>query len=145
MLMTLLSAVTGEALEGYEAMQTAFRVVFDAQNDQYGDPGPEGVHQDSADVTAILLVGRDNVLGGVNRVWALEQPSGKSCAEDLKSDRLLLETTLLHPMDTLILCDRKVRHEVTSVVPRDATRRALRDVLTYELRRAPSNGRGGSS
>jgi len=144
MLMALLSAVTGEPLAGYEAMQTAFRVVFDMQADEDGDPGPEGVHQDSADVTAILLVGRDNVQGGVNRVWTLDQPSGKSCDADLTSGRLLLETTLLHPMDMLILCDREVRHEVTSVAPQDAMHRALRDVLTYELRRAPLDGRGGS-
>jgi hypothetical protein len=118
----------------YEAMQTAYRVVNSATAD--GDPGPEGVHQDSSDLTVVVLLGRDNVRGGLNRVWTLDQPCGKPSAADLarRGDRLLAEVTLTQPLDALVMLDRLVKHEATSIAPVDPTRPAVRDVLTFEVR-----------
>jgi hypothetical protein len=140
-LFSLHPTASGEGLALSDAMQTAYRVTFNASGVEDGDPGPEGVHQDSADLTAITLIGRDNVLGGANRVWTLDQPCGKSSHHDVASGRLLLECTLLEPLDTLIVCDRMVKHEATSIAPEILSEKAVRDVLTYEIRRGPFGGR----
>jgi hypothetical protein len=118
----------------FEAMQTAFRVTYDIKQDEDGDPGPEGIHQDDAVLTVVTLIGRDNVKGGVNRVWHLDQRNGKPSVEDLSSNRLLVEQVLLEPFDTLLVMDREVKHEATSISPEDPNLPAVRDVLTYELR-----------
>ena len=130
----LLSAVVPreEEKKDFRAMQTGYSVTNDRGKD--GDPGPEGVHQDSADLTAIFLMARENVQGGTNRIWTLDQPCGKSTPEDLDSGRLLMEVTMETPLDCVILLDRRVKHEVTCIVPITATP-AIRDVLTFEVRR----------
>lgn len=116
------------------AMQTAYRVSYSEIGAEDGDPGPEGVHQDIAELTAVVLIGRDNVCGGVNRVWSLEQPCGKPSAADLLSDRLLTEVTMETPLDCLLVLDRKVKHEVSSIGAIDPNMQATRDVLTFEVR-----------
>ena len=54
----------GSSIYDYAAMQTAYRVTF--------DPGPEGVHQDSAVLTAVILINRVNCKNksAVNRIWS---------------------------------------------------------------------------
>jgi hypothetical protein len=57
-------------------MQVAFRVT--KTSDRHGEPGPEGIHQDACQLTAIVLMDRKNVAeaSGGNRVWSLDQPAG---------------------------------------------------------------------
>lgn len=108
-----------------------------------GDPGPEGVHQDDAEITAVIMMNRRNVLTGTggNRVWSLQQACGKPSQADLASDRLLSSPMLLDRFDALFLLDRKVKHEACpiGVAPSDVAPRAdssaVRDVLTFEVRR----------
>ena len=45
-------------INNFEAMQTAYRVTMNLNTNEDGDPGPEGVHQDSCVVTAISLINR---------------------------------------------------------------------------------------
>ena len=130
---SILGAVIGvDTLSQYEAMQTAYRVTKGPGAN--GDPGPEGVHQDSADLTVVMLIGRDNVDGGVNRVWTLDQDYGKPKESDMKSERLLLEHTLKDSFDTLLILDRNVKHEASSIFPMSGSAPAIRDVLTFEVR-----------
>ena len=131
----------------FEAMMTAFRVARESRPGRFqlGEPGPEGIHQDSADLTVVMMMGRRNVAGGsgVNRVWALEQPAGKPTEQDLGSDRLLASTTLVEQLDTLFVLDRKVKHEACPIAPeQEAAGAAVRDVLTFEIRRPPASPRG---
>ena len=111
-------------------MQTAYRVTF--------DPGPEGVHQDSAVLTAVILINRVNCKNksAVNRIWSLDQKYGKPTTKDLSSDRLLYEICMMELFDTILFLDRKVKHEVTKleklVEYEDVL---LRDVLTFEIRK----------
>merc|ERR1719174_1233135 len=78
-----------------EAMQFAYRVTFDPTDRQVvnGDPGPEGVHQDDAVLTAIMLMGRENCTetSGMNRIWTLDQPCGKTdgCEDHLLGNVVL--------------------------------------------------------
>ena len=123
----------------YEAMMTAFRVTKSVHEPKYreGEPGPEGVHQDAAVLTAVTLMRRDNVAtgSGANRVWSLEQPAGKPSAADVaNATRLLTSRVLIDRFDTLLLMDRRVKHEACAIAPADAAQAAVRDVLTIEVR-----------
>ena len=126
-------------VEEFQAMQTAYRVIQQPQL-VHGHPGPEGVHQDDATLTVIALVHRENVQGGVNRIWTLAQPNGKP-TEIASSDRLLAQVLLQEHMDTLWVLDRHVKHEVTDIHPTDPNQIAIRDVLTLEVRPKKEAGR----
>ena len=98
---------------------------------------PEGVHQDAAHLTAVVLMARENVADGTggNRVWALEQPAGKPSEADIaNASRLLATTVLTARFDTLLVMDRLVKHEAWPIAPADDTRAAVRDVWTFEVR-----------
>lgn len=144
----------------WEAMQTAFRVT--KSPNRHGEPGPEGVHQDDCALTVVVLVGRENVApgSGGNRVWSLEQPCGKAVPEEpeelnkvdavensrksqakQRDEQLLWEGMLERPLDAVFLLDREVKHEALPIEVLDIAVNggvARRDVLTFEVRRAPS-------
>ena len=124
----------------WEAMMTGYRVSKRPEGDGDGDPGPEGVHQDNCELTAVVLMDRRNVAsGGGNRVWTLDQGFGKPDATDAATPRLLTSLTLLEPLDTLFILDRKVKHEALAFVAGDGAAGGVagRDVLSIECRRAP--------
>ena len=130
----------GGSIHDYAAMQTAYRVT--------DDPGPEGVHQDAALLTAVMLIKRVNCDAGsaANRIWSLEQKYGKPTYEDEKSGRLLFETTMVNLFDTILLLDRKVKHEVTKLRKNILSEEILlRDVLTFEIRKKCSSSASASS
>ena len=121
----------------FEAMMTAYRVTkCQVGVCRDGDPGPEGIHQDAAELTAVVLFGRRNVaaLSGGNRVWSLEQPFGKPSEADTTSGRLLASLVMRERFDTLLVRDRRVKHEALPIVSADATGDAVRDVWTFEVR-----------
>lgn len=135
------------ATGSFHAMFSAFRVT--RSETALGDPSPEGVHQDSAVLTIVMLMRRHNAahFSGGSRVWSLEQPSGKPTTESVRSDRLLASHTLREPFDALFLLDREVKHEALPVLQADeAAGPATRDVLTIEVRRPPRSEevRGGT-
>ena len=140
------------AISVYENMTTSFRVTknFDLSNDRIsnnnsGDPGPEGVHQDICELTVIVLVNRQNVLeeSAGNRVWRLDQNCGKPTENDIKSNKLITELVLKDTFDSLFLLDKEVKHEVLQIRYSggnskcdDENRISVRDVLTFNARRA---------
>lgn len=124
----------------YEAMVSGYRVIRSADHD--GDPGPEGVHQDAADLTVAIMMRRQNVAegSGGNRIWSLDQPCGKPDEDSLqiarRDGRLLLSHTLYERFDALFVLDREVKHEARQIFQADETAGpAIRDVLTIEVRR----------
>merc|ERR1719387_1845630 len=102
-----------------------------------GDPGPEGIHQDDAELTCIVLLDRQNLApeSAGNRVWALEQPCGKPAEEDVQSDRLLKALVLRERFDALFVLDREAKHEALAIGIGGDGDTAVRDVLTFEARR----------
>ena len=126
----------------FEAMVSAYRVTRGGhERFELGEPGPEGIHQDSADLTVVSLMDRRNVAedAGANRVWSLAQPCGKPSAEDVASGRMLAETTLRHRLDTLLVLDRHVKHEACEISPAQPGP-AVRDVWTLDVRRPRKKG-----
>jgi hypothetical protein len=127
-----------ETVLDYSAMMQAQRVTKEgAGRNFFGEPGPEGIHQDAAALTAIILIDRQNVSldSGQNRVWSIEQPAGKPSDADLTSARLLSTGTLMSPFDALIVLDREVKHEACPIIQDVPRLPAVRDVLTFEVRR----------
>ncbi|MDG4785114.1 2OG-Fe dioxygenase family protein [Micromonospora sp. WMMD1102] len=99
----------------------AIRVI--ATGDAASAPAPEGRHSDGHDYVIMHLVGRENCLGGLSRLFRK--------GEDVP----LFEHTLLAPMETLVLNDRTMEHEVTPIVPGGSST-AIRDMMIVDFERA---------
>jgi hypothetical protein len=94
-----------------------------ASGDATSAPAPEGRHSDGHDYVAMHLVGRENCVGGRSRLFR------KGATEPL------FETTLAEPMDTVVLNDQAMEHEVTPIAPDDAAI-AIRDMMIVDFERA---------
>ena len=90
-----------------------FRI--EARPDEAGRPTPEGMHSDGVDHVMVMLVGRENVEGGVTGI----EIDGREEAS----------FTLSHAADAVLLDDRRVKHGVTPIHPIDPSRPGHRDVL----------------
>jgi hypothetical protein len=90
-----------------------------------GYPTPEGTHHDGVEVVLIALLARSNLAGGETLV-----------ADE--AGRELARFTLLEPLDTALLDDRRVMHGVTPVQPADPALPSCRDVLVLTWKRAPT-------
>lgn len=91
-----------------------FRIV--ANENEAGNPTPEGIHRDGADFILIMVLKRENISGGVNHIY-----------DD--SQRLIFGSVLEEPGDALLLDDKKVWHGVSEIFPVDINKPAYRDVL----------------
>ncbi|HSV80054.1 MAG TPA: 2OG-Fe dioxygenase family protein [Ramlibacter sp.] len=91
-----------------------------ASAEQSGKPAPEGLHQDGHHYVAQVLVARENVAGAESRVLDL-------------GGRLIACTTLTDALDTLLVNDRSVFHEVTELHCLAADRLAYRDMLLIDF------------
>ncbi|MEN9502235.1 MAG: hypothetical protein RI964_1520 [Pseudomonadota bacterium] len=97
-----------------------FRIV--ARPNQLGKPTPEGVHKDGAEYILIMMMDRQNIRGGISRIYNnAMQP--------------LVEGTLQAEGDLVIVNDQAVYHGVTEIAPEDPTHRAWRDVLVLTFHR----------
>ena len=91
-----------------------FRIV--ANENEAGNPTPEGIHRDGADFILIMVLKRENISGGVNHIY-----------DDAK--RLLFGGILSEEGDAVLIDDRKVWHGVSEVYPVNNSQPAYRDVL----------------
>ena len=96
-----------------------FRI--EARSDEAGQPTPEGMHSDGVDNVMVMLVGRENVEGGVTGI----EIDGHEEAN----------FTLFHAADAVLLDDRRVKHGVTPIHPIDPARPGHRDVLVLTFAR----------
>ncbi len=114
----LFGSLTPDTVWHVEAHQ--FRI--EARPGQFGQPTPEGMHQDGVDWVMVFMVGRTNIASGVTSIHGL--------------DRMLAGSfTLEQPMDTALVDDHRMFHGVTPVQPLDPARPAHRDVLVLTFRR----------
>jgi hypothetical protein len=96
-----------------------FRI--EARPDEAGKPTPEGMHSDGVDYVMVMMIGRENVDGGVTGI----QIDGREAAS----------FTLSHPCDAVLLDDRRVMHGVTPIRPIDTAKPGHRDVLVLTFRK----------
>ncbi|MGV1896368.1 2OG-Fe dioxygenase family protein [Agrobacterium vitis] len=87
-----------------------------------GKPTPEGVHRDGVDFVLMVLINRQNIVGGETSI--LDRDGVK-----------LAEFTLTDPFDAAIVNDERVAHGVTPITKLDPDQQGLRDVLVLTFRR----------
>lgn len=105
-------------------------------NESYS-PTPEGIHQDSTEISSVTLVSlRGVVSGGESRLWRLDAPRGNYSEEEFNKDymknNLLLSHAIRNPWETLYFNDRIVKHEARAF---DGERPCVRDVIVNFLRK----------
>ncbi len=91
-----------------------FRI--EANNKEIGKPTPEGIHRDGADFILIILLERNNIIGGESHIYDANK-------------KLQFSAVLKTLGDAVLLDDRKVWHGVSEVHVLDDTNSAYRDVL----------------
>lgn len=96
-----------------------FRI--EAHAGKAGKPTPEGMHRDGVDYAFVFLIKRENIKSGTTVIQSL-------------AHKTLDSFTLVNPLDTALLDDKRVYHGVTPVEPLDAAKPAWRDVLVVTFR-----------
>jgi hypothetical protein len=96
-----------------------FRI--EARLDEAGKPTPEGMHTDGVDFVIVMLIGRENVEGGVTGI----EIDGREAAS----------FTLHDPCEAVLLNDRRVKHGTTPIHPIDPALPGHRDVLVITYKR----------
>ena len=89
--------------------------------DGIGRPTPEGAHRDGVDFVAVLLVGREGIIGGETRVFDVAGPDGQRFTLDAQWSLLFME-------------DARVIHESTPIRPRQGAESGHRDTLVVTYR-----------
>lgn len=98
-----------------------FRVYCDPHS--AGFAAPEGRHSDGHDYVFQHLIDRHNVCGGISEIYS-------------SAGELLLSHTLRECLETLLINDRHVQHDVTPLQPADnAAGRGWRDMLIIDFDR----------
>ena len=125
--------------------QLLVRITRDPDLDEAYSPTPEGRHQDSTEITSIVLVGLHNRgTGGETRLWTLDAPTGNYDEADFQSgkldDQLLLSHVLKDPWETIYFNDRKLKHETRAFTSSDAVMAARRDVIINFIRKPLLDG-----
>ncbi len=85
-----------------------------------GLPTPEGIHQDGHHFVVQNMIAKNNVEGGVSRIYENE-------------NTLLTEVLLENAFDCIIVDDQKVLHEVTPMSPKNEAEEATRDMLLLDF------------
>ncbi|GHG52535.1 2OG-Fe dioxygenase family protein [Streptomyces griseocarneus] len=85
-----------------------------------GHPAPEGVHRDGHSYVAQVLIRREDVRGA------------ESCLYDLDR-RPVYRASLSAPLETIVLDDRRVLHDVSPMRPAPGARRGVRDMLLVDF------------
>ncbi|WP_309565876.1 2OG-Fe dioxygenase family protein [Methylobacillus flagellatus] len=108
----LFSRLRPQARWHIEAHQ--FRI--EANQQEHGQPAPEGVHRDGVDYVLVMMVKRVNISSGTTTLHNL--------------DKVVLDSfTLTNPLDWALVDDRRCMHGVTPVEQIDPAMAAYRDVL----------------
>jgi selenocysteine lyase/cysteine desulfurase len=78
-------------------------------------PVPEGIHQDGYNYVGIMCVSRNNIQGGVNKIYTLDEEE--------------IYNKVLDEGEMIIMNDRKVKHYVSNITRKDSLMKGYRDIL----------------
>lgn len=120
----LITAAEGRAGRFVVGIHMVRVVVMGARDAEL--PAPEGRHHDGHDYVAMHLVARDSCVGGASLVY---RPG---------RDEPVIRTTLSNTLDTLVVDDRRVEHDVTPVLTLESC--GTRDMLLVDFDPAGGDG-----
>jgi hypothetical protein len=109
----------------WEVRVHQIRIVASPQ--EPGLPAPEGIHQDGTDFLTLHLVRRDNVQGAETTIYDL-------------ASRPLQRFTMRERLDSFVLEDPRIMHEVTPVYAADGRTIGIRDMLGLDFIYSPDLG-----
>ena len=85
-----------------------------------GKPAPEGVHQDGHDFISISLIKRENIKGGISKIF--------------DKNKHLVETKMLKSrLDSIYIDDKKMFHYASTFNPINKKKDGIRDILIMDL------------
>jgi hypothetical protein len=90
-----------------------------AQLDTVSKPSPEGIHRDGHAFVAQVLIAKHNVSGAVSHIYN-------------KDKTQIFADTLHHKLDTILLNDNNLYHDVSSISIVDSTIAGYRDMLLID-------------
>ena len=117
---------------------------------EHAAPSTEGIHQDGFEITSVTLIKRHNVRsGGETRIWNLQQPIGfyrnadfgesnNTTVPDIKGfkwSNILFRKTMTQPWETIVINDRKVKHEGRAFYSKEKGKPCYRDVIINNMRK----------
>ncbi|MBW4577485.1 MAG: 2OG-Fe dioxygenase family protein [Aphanothece sp. CMT-3BRIN-NPC111] len=91
-----------------------FRII--ANPSMCGFPTPEGIHRDGVNYVFMMLIGKENIIGGESHIY------------DNKKN-LLFSYMLSNPLDCILLDDLKLMHGVSPIKSLASTKESYRDTL----------------
>lgn len=86
----------------------------------YGKPTPEGIHRDGHHFVGQILISKTNASGAESRLYNSQK-------------ELIYSSTLEKPLDSILLDDQEMYHEVTNLLPTDPMQPATRDMLLIDF------------
>jgi hypothetical protein len=115
-ILTRLSLLLGTPGTTGRYFAEAHQIRINATDTQAGQPTPEGRHRDGVDWVFMMLVRRENIIGGTTEI---------STPDGVPTEHVLLS----EPGEALILDDRRLQHCVSAIMPGCMTAPAFRDML----------------
>ncbi len=91
---------------------------------ELGQPSPEGIHKDGTNFTTLVMIKREGIVGGENKLFDNEK-------------HLIASKTLLKEGDLVILNDKELYHDVSSIEPEEES--GYRDMLMIGFTQSTSN------
>lgn len=79
-------------------------------------PTPEGIHCDGRDYIIMVMINKQNVLGGISSIYD-------------NNKKLLTNINLCHSGETIMVCDNNTMHEVSPITIDDHEIDGFRDML----------------
>lgn len=96
-----------------------FRII--ATPDMNGSPTPEGIHRDGVNYAFIMLIGKENVIGGESHIY-----------DNTKNH--MLSYMMENPFDCAFLDDTKLMHSVSPIVCKFKGNQSYRDTLVITFK-----------
>jgi len=93
-----------------------------------GKPTPEGIHQDGHHFVAQILVARENVIGAQSLIYD-------------RRKEIIACTTLRNALDSLLVNDKAVFHQVTELYCKARDERSYRDMLLLDFNPYDESGK----
>lgn len=87
-----------------------------------GKPVPEGVHRDGHEYVAQIMMNKSNMWGGISQIYS---------AQHVMLEQLCLES----PLDTILIDDQRMLHNVTQTFVKSSRHLGTRDMILIDFNR----------